>query len=1369
MLQSSYRESLLWIASVIVLAALWISGSAAFAKLSMDPSQRPETGRTSIFRKYLESAAGRSDDGMQQADMQVPGGSPGGGHMKDQKEGTRDVTLAEIAKKHPGNGMYSDKDMNGKGSMGVSLSDVTMKNVPGPMISAMQNHWPEFPKAGRLTGPGLEMAMETGLDLYSGMIDSPESQMHAAEATGQAQAEQAGDASADCARDQAASAIGFCSSYVENFTTNPIWNMVRNQIFVPMAVLLLLPGAALAQMRAIIAAGSPVLGEVNPFEGILRSIVAVFLIPGTALVVNYGIDLNNSIAFTINSEYFRIFGSDMYKDALCAEIRATPVRQPQTNRNAYDQPTYEGKPLMGAISAFGQFEGRMMENSLQDPCAGIDLAPSDRTNEAMSSGAAATRLMMNGSNASLAAAWNILCAFQLAYLYYLWCVGPIMAALWVYPLRTLRNALPSWTEGVITLCFWSLFWNTVILLMACFKGVDETGTVLMTALNFLATASVKYAFDFAGLVKAAGQEAAGMAAGAAKQAAQAGGGGAGKGGGACGSKSTGASATGSGANHGMQRGRTASATQDSRKGGHGAGRHGSGESTTGLVARSQKDDDGAAPGANGGTNGSAMPESRWEGAVRGLTASAGGKSKADDAPIEFDKLPWTDKDKQNAFFDALAAGLAEPPPLDQNGVLVACNDTNSKDIDASGNGGNGSSDGNNVPVEWQMYLQNQNKEIQNEQKQAQPNKALEVARADDRSILNGGQGAGGGAGACGLDGANGGLGQGVAAGLLNGTDQQGCEASFSEEPGVQNVAWTQPLAPGQDNGELGVVDVPSDPPPYFAYQTTGANASSLSNFTDTSLNSFTDKSLVANTSLSYPSQDDQTVIGNLVDFNGVNPSAIDQTPLSDSVALGNGNLPINGIVDGGAQPFAMSRDDTNGASFLGGGEMITFHPPGAGIIDQSQVNGGDISFNNSIAMSSNSGGTTGSTFSAISSNAPFNQLGGAQVTDPNMAPVGNGTAIFSSAPTVDAPIGPLPNTSVFANNTTQCDPNMPVNNNPSSGSQTSWSEQAPTYLSSNQPIANAEVTGLPSVNNSHHASPGSFDSFIQSSDYSANSTNTYASTYAPTYEHQGGGSSSVAPPAYTPSASQAGYAAYSAGGAAADANWQVTYSVPPTTSVTDAWFSSHPTTEVAYQGSAAHQPEPVYCQPSLGSSSTEVAYNNVAPQQSEQSYSYPGMNSSSGSSPAQVCGYSDLGLSMPIIPKHIAAQAAPVTGAEKITGERLTPSVSAMRPLNRLAKAMGRATCNSLPAAASQPTSVNSGATGGGTAHSGTVNYARYQPQALNGNEPPPVFDKMPDSLQSVVMLGNQRGGRNPKSDEEYESAMKSQLDAMTGANQIQS
>jgi hypothetical protein len=382
-----------------------------------------------------------------------------------------------------------------------------------------------------VTGPSLGVTMMKAALLENALGNEPQRAMHDAEIQGQAQATQAGDAAADTARGQAASAISFCSSYLENFTTQPQWNMVRDQIFVPMAILLLLPGAVLAQARAIVAAGSPVLGEVNPFEGILRSIVAIFLIPATALVVNYGIDLNNSIAYTIQTEYNRIFGSDMYRDALCAEMRATPVRQSQSNRNALDQTTYQGKPLLGGTTPFAQFEGAMMENSIQDPCAGINQAPAAGANENMQSGMIATRMMMNGSNASLTAAWNILCAFQLAYLYYLWCVGPIMAALWVYPLRTLRNALPSWVEGVVTLCFWSLFWNTVILLIACFKGVDETGTMITTALNFLATASVKYAFDFAGLVKAAGQEAAGMAAGQAKNAAAAGGGG-GHGGGA---------------------------------------------------------------------------------------------------------------------------------------------------------------------------------------------------------------------------------------------------------------------------------------------------------------------------------------------------------------------------------------------------------------------------------------------------------------------------------------------------------------------------------------------------------------------------------------------------------------------------------------------------------------------------------------------------------------------------------------------------------------------------------------------------------------------------------------------------------------------
>jgi len=507
----------------LVYLSIFFSDTRAWAipTSSLQSSERRFAGSVNDYINYLRGPGHLDTPG---ADTTLPGGQttpPTNGQWPT----VRGKTVADLYAKVQGADPYFDKKNQILKSQVRIPDGVFTESEWNIMQNMTTNDTPYI-----VTGPNYGFTQMKAALMENALDHDPQRTMHEAETQGQTQATQAGDAAADTCRGQAASAIGFCSSYLENFTTQPQWNLVRNQIFVPMAILLLLPGAVLAQMRAIIAAGSPILGEVNPFEGILRSLVAIFLIPGTALVVNYGIDLNNSIAFTINSEYTRIFGSDMYKDALCAEMRATPVRQTQSNRNALDQQTYQGRPLLGATSAFGRFEGAMMENSIQDPCSGINQSPAQAANENMSSGMAATRLMMNGSNASLAAAWNVLCAFQLAYLYYLWCVGPIMAALWVYPLRTLRNALPSWVEGVVTLCFWSLFWNTVILLMACFKGVDETGTMIMTALNFLATASVKYAFDFAGLVKAAGQEAAGMAAGAAKQAAQGGGQGGARGG-----------------------------------------------------------------------------------------------------------------------------------------------------------------------------------------------------------------------------------------------------------------------------------------------------------------------------------------------------------------------------------------------------------------------------------------------------------------------------------------------------------------------------------------------------------------------------------------------------------------------------------------------------------------------------------------------------------------------------------------------------------------------------------------------------------------------------------------------------------------------
>lgn len=341
-----------------------------------------------------------------------------------------------------------------------------------------------------------------------------------ARAEGQAQATSAANAAGEVARDQAVSSIDYCSKFMINFSAEAgnRWNRIRNEIFLPIAVLLLLPGAVLTQVKAVVAAGSPVMGHVNPLEGIQRSLIAIVLIPGSYLVVNYGIDFSNSITHTIADEYHRIFGSDMYEDAICAEIRAFTPRHQAENDSSLKVPPFNATPMNHGI--FSKIEADW--GKLQDPSVRTNLAPRNRDDGAANANTVAKRLMLNASNAGLDTTWAILCAFQCAFMYYLFFVGPIMAALWAWPTKMLKDAFPNWVEGVITLCFWSFFWNTIIMLMACFKGSDDTGTIMMTALNFMASAAVKAAFDFAGLVKNAGQKAGQEAEKAGKQGGQSG-------------------------------------------------------------------------------------------------------------------------------------------------------------------------------------------------------------------------------------------------------------------------------------------------------------------------------------------------------------------------------------------------------------------------------------------------------------------------------------------------------------------------------------------------------------------------------------------------------------------------------------------------------------------------------------------------------------------------------------------------------------------------------------------------------------------------------------------------------------------------------
>ncbi len=313
-------------------------------------------------------------------------------------------------------------------------------------------------------------------------------------------------------REQAATAIEFVLGFLQNFTSGGNkFVELHDRLFLPMAVLLLLPGAVLAQVKAIAAQGFSVLGEVSPFEGLTRSIIAIFLIMSSGLIVNYGIDIANSLVQTVASGYNQNFGSNMGSDAAALHVRAHPIRLPEEEYGVIP-PDIE----CVMFNYFGSTPAASMEGSLlaikyEDPAAGLYIAPPDRAMETIPFKVPFAREAFNQIDCGMAFAWVILCTIQESYLYYLYFVGPVIAALWVYPSQMLRQAFPNWVEGVVCLCFWSFFWATTICLMACFRGCDDTGTLVCTALLSLALISAKSAFDFVGLAKEAGRDAAKVA------------------------------------------------------------------------------------------------------------------------------------------------------------------------------------------------------------------------------------------------------------------------------------------------------------------------------------------------------------------------------------------------------------------------------------------------------------------------------------------------------------------------------------------------------------------------------------------------------------------------------------------------------------------------------------------------------------------------------------------------------------------------------------------------------------------------------------------------------------------------------------------
>ncbi|MBX9952198.1 MAG: hypothetical protein K2Y39_23695 [Candidatus Obscuribacterales bacterium] len=194
--------------------------------------------------------------------------------------------------------------------------------------------------------------------------------------------------------------------------TQCIWMVqtVFKQLYLPFALLLLLPGAVLSQVKSTAVANLP--GEKpedeSPFNSLLKCAIAVFLIPATQLIVSYSIDVGNSLSYEIQNV---ITGSSIVEQAEAIE------------KNSYEAKYY---------------------------------------------GDQAMHLMQNTLDMSLTFGLVVLIAFQTAMMCYLLLMGPMAAAFLAWPGglgRLFKPVFSNWLDAVITLSLWRFWWCAIVLVM----------------------------------------------------------------------------------------------------------------------------------------------------------------------------------------------------------------------------------------------------------------------------------------------------------------------------------------------------------------------------------------------------------------------------------------------------------------------------------------------------------------------------------------------------------------------------------------------------------------------------------------------------------------------------------------------------------------------------------------------------------------------------------------------------------------------------------------------------------------------------------------------------------------------------------------
>ncbi|MBX9670544.1 MAG: hypothetical protein K2X93_23280 [Candidatus Obscuribacterales bacterium] len=216
---------------------------------------------------------------------------------------------------------------------------------------------------------------------------------------------------------------------------------VYKLVYLPIALLLLLPGAVLTSMKGLVShsiSNSSNDDGASPFTGILRSLVAIFLIPASQLIVSYTIDVGNAlqgeIATRINYKTLQGYGDEQV------------FRAPMSNFSGGLLPPRSGK-VQGKITQGPEDKAELFN---VDP-ASIML-----------------QTMANAMSQSAAFGLVILCAFQIVLVSYLFLMGPVAAAFYAWPGSVgslFTRVFTSWLDAMINVALWRFWWCVVLLIM----------------------------------------------------------------------------------------------------------------------------------------------------------------------------------------------------------------------------------------------------------------------------------------------------------------------------------------------------------------------------------------------------------------------------------------------------------------------------------------------------------------------------------------------------------------------------------------------------------------------------------------------------------------------------------------------------------------------------------------------------------------------------------------------------------------------------------------------------------------------------------------------------------------------------------------